>query len=416
MNLVTIMAIILALSGVFSYINERFLRFPLVIGVMILGLALSIVLQLSSTLFPQVLEFALALINEIDFSELLLNFMLSYLLFAGALHADWSKIKLQKGPILLFATVGVITSSFLIASGLFYLCQWFNYPVPFIHCLLFGALISPTDPIAVLGILRQSNAPKSMEVKIVGESLFNDGVGIVVFLTVLQIARQGVDSVTVGEVAFLLVEEIAGGIFLGLGLGYIVYLLLRNFSHAQTEVLLTLALVTGGYALAGALHFSGPLAMVAAGLFLGNKERNRAAEARSPDFTFKFWETIDEVLNALLFVIIGLEVLIIPFEQKFVVLSLFAIILSLLARYLSLGIPSIIAGYRRKFMPHAVKIMTWGGLRGGISVAIALSIPPELNRPLILSLTYGVVLFSIIVQAMTLQTFFKRLNINPREV
>lgn len=412
MELLNILAIILALSGLFSYINERFLKFPLTIGIMVLGLCLSLLLQLSSVFYPAVLTLAHRVIAQIDFSDILLEFMLSYLLFAGALHTDWNKIKTERGPVMTFATVGVLISTCMIGIGLYGLSLLFGLAVPPIHCFLFGALISPTDPIAVLGILRQSKVPETMEIKIIGESLFNDGIGIVFFLTLLEIAREGVQSISFGQVGLLLIKEIGGGVCLGLLLGYLLFLLLRKFRHDQTEVLLTLALVTGGYALANALHFSGPLAMVAAGLFVGTKERTKQREGGTSEFTFTFWETVDEILNALLFALIGLEVLVIPFETAYILVGICVIVLVIIARYISLLLPSQLAGFSKRFKPHAIRVMTWGGLRGGISVAIALSLPTEMSRSLLLSLTYLVVLFSIIVQALTLQPFIKRLQLS----
>ena len=410
MQFLNVLAVILTLSGVFSYINERYLKFPLAVGMMILGLGLSITIQISSLAFPEVSEYAQDFIRDINFSDLLLEFMLSYLLFAGALHTDWNKLKLEKIPIITFATIGVVLSTSIIACALYYLTIFTGHHIPFIHCLLFGALISPTDPIAVLGILRQAKIPESLEIKIVGESLFNDGFGIVLFLTVLGVAREGVESISVGEITFLLAEEIIGGILLGVVLGYVVSRMLRDFSHAQSEALLTLAVVTGGYAIASLLHFSGPLAMVAAGLFIGNKQRSRA-DKQSSEFTFKFWEIVDEILNALLFVVIGLEVLLIRLDAKYIVLGFFAIVITILARYISLFIPSHIGGFRKRFKPNAIQIMTWGGLRGGISVAIALSLPQSASREVILTLTYTVVVFSIMVQGLTLGPLIKRLRV-----
>lgn len=407
MELLPLVSIILLLSGIFVYLNERFLKLPTAIGLMILGIGLSVLLQIAGFFFKEPLTFAIGVVEGVDFSNILLDFMLSYLLFAGALHTDWNKLRLAKGPVVTFATVGVVLSTFITGIATYYLLDIVGMPIPLAQCLLFGALISPTDPIAVLGILKKSNAPESLRMKIVGESLFNDGIALVTFLTILHIAKGGGKDITIEYVTELLLEEVAGGIVLGLVLGYLVYRLLRNFSHYQTEVLLTLALATGGYTLASYLHCSGPLTVVTAGLFLGSKARAR--ENGNSDFTFKFWETIDEVLNALLFVLIGIEILIIPFKPGYVFIGLGAIIITLLARYISLALPSLIAGFHRYFNPHAISIMTWGGLRGGISVAIALTIPDYMNRDILLALTYTVVVFSIIAQGLSLQPVISRL-------
>jgi CPA1 family monovalent cation:H+ antiporter len=376
---------------------------------MILSLGFSVVIQLIGIFYPNTLTSAENIVRSADFSDLLLDYMLSFLLFAGALHVDWSKLHQSRGPIITFATVGVVVSTFTVGAILYSLVHAFSLDIPFIHCLLFGALISPTDPIAVMGVLKKAKVPKSTEIKIVGESLFNDGIGVVVFVTLLRIAQKGIEQISFSEVALLFLEEIVGGIGFGLLLGYVGFRLMRTIDHYETEVMITLAMVVGGYLLANALHFSGPLAMVTAGIFIGNLGKERAMSDVTLDYTFKFWEMVDVILNAALFVLIGLELLIVPFQWEYLWIGIISIPVVLIVRYSSLAILSVGLGYKKQFEPKTLTIMTWGGLRGGISIALALSIPAELNNSLLLLITYVIVLFSIIGQGLTLEPVIKRL-------
>lgn len=336
--------------------------------------------------------------------------MLGFLLFAGALHTDIKKLREAKWPILIYATAGILISTFLVAGAIYLLLPILFRPVDFIYCLLFGALISPTDPIAVLSILKKAGISESIETKITGESLFNDGVGVVVFLTLYNIANEGFAEVSTSEIIVLLTEEILGGIGLGLILGYVGFVMLKKIDHYQTEVLITLAMVMGGITLAPMFHFSGPLAMVVAGLFIGNKGALEAMSVETSDYVHKFWEMMDEILNAILFVLIGLELLVIPIEISFLYIGLCAIFIVLLSRFISLVTPSYVFRLKYEFPKKTFLIMTWGGLRGGISIALALSLRPEMEREMIVSVTYIVVLFSIIVQGLSLETLVKRLS------
>ncbi len=422
MDLFTITAILATIAAVFGYINVRFLKLPTTIGLMIMAIAATSVVLLVGSFNQAVLTTADELIQQIDFQGLILDVLLSFLLFAGALHTDWDALKEQTGPILVFATLGVLASTFVV-GGLFYLLSvhLLGVSVPFIHCLLFGALISPTDPIAVLGILKQANAPKQLETKIVGESLFNDGVGVVIFLTIYSIAQQGIENTSVGEVGLLFAEEVIGGVGLGFALGYITYQLTRTIDHYETEVMITLAVVMGGYVLASALHFSGPLAMVVAGLFIGNSARQTAMSQITQTYLDRFWELVDVFLNAVLFVLIGLELLIVDLAPEYLIAGLSAIVIVLVSRYLVLKAPIAFFKDRLDFAPHTDLIMTWGGLRGGISIALALSLTNEMNREFFLTVTYVVVVFSIIVQGLTVGRLVKRLGVaqvgtEPKEV
>ncbi len=413
MDLFTIITLLVVVSAIFGYINVRFLKLPTTIGLMIMAIGLTVLLLLVGSVNQAVLQYTQTLVNNIDFSDLILDVLLSFLLFAGALHTDWDRLKSQGGPILVLATVGVVASTFVVAT-LFYgaLHYVLGYEVAYIHCLLFGALISPTDPIAVLGILKQVGVPKNLEIKFVGESLFNDGVGVVVFLTIYNIAQKGLGNVTGSEVLLLFAEEVGGGIALGFALGYLTYWLTRTIDHYETEVMITLAVVMGGYLLANQLHFSGPLAMVVAGLFIGNSARRTAFSQLTQSYLDRFWELIDVLLNAVLFVLIGLELLVINLDKVFILGGLLAIVIVNVSRYLVLKAPIYFYNKRLEFVPHTSLIMTWGGLRGGISIALALSLAGDMERDFFLTVTYIVVVFSIIVQGLTVGRLIKRLGIS----
>ncbi len=402
MDLFNIVAILITLAAVFSYINHRYIGLPVTIGVMLIALAMSLMLNLLGWFGLGVEQQAVIWLASIDFDKTLLHGMLSFLLFAGALHIDINDLAERKWTIGTLATVGTLLSSLLVGVLTWWVLGWVGIELSFIYCLLFGSLISPTDPIAVLGILKTAKAPKSLETKITGESSFNDGVGIVVFLVFLEIAT-GTHEVSASHIGMLFVQETIGGLLFGLGLGYITYRMLQSVDNYQVEVLLTLALVAGGYGLAGALHLSGPIAIVVAGLFIGNHGRLFGMSEATRHHLDVFWELVDEVLNAVLFVLIGLEVLVLTFTRDYLLASLLIIPLVLFARFVAVGIPITLLRSFRTFSPGVIRIMTWGGLRGGISVALALSIPPGPERDVILAITYAVVIFSIVVQGLTVK-------------
>lgn len=406
MKLFNILAILITLSAVFSYINHRFIRLPTTIGVMAISLLASLGLIALGSLGFGLEENARILLTSIDFDETLLHGMLSFLLFAGALHVNLVDLSRQKYIISTLATLGVIGSTFIIGFASWWVLGWLGINLPFIYCLLFGALISPTDPIAVMGILKKAGVPASLETKITGESLFNDGVAVVVFLVILEIAT-GTQGVTVASVAGLFIKEALGGMVFGLLIGAIAYWMLKSVENYQVEILITLALVTGGFALADTLHLSGPIAIVVAGLLIGNHGRMLAMSDEVRDHLDKFWELVDEILNAVLFVMIGLEVLILTFNRSYLLAGIILIPLLLAARFICVGIPVVLLKPFRTFSPHVIKILTWGGLRGGISVALALSLPAGPNREAILAVTYIIVVFSIIVQGLTIGKLVK---------
>ena len=400
MKLFNILAILITLSAVFSYINHRFIKLPTTIGVMAIALLGSLGIAALGPLGFGLEEDAMRLLDSIDFDETLLHGMLSFLLFAGALHIDLAALVRQKWIIGTLATVGIVSSTFIIGALTWLVLEWLNIGLPLIHCLLFGALISPTDPIAVLGILKKVGVPESLETKICGESLFNDGVAVVVFLVLLQIAAGG-QEITAATVAWLFAKEALGGILYGLLIGAVAYAMLKSVDNYQVEVLITLALVAGGYALADAFHLSGPIAIVVAGLLIGNHGRLLAMSERTRDHLDTFWELVDEVLNVVLFVLIGLEVLVLSWNHSYLIAGALLIPLLLLSRFVSVALPIAVMRRFRTFSPNVIKILTWGGLRGGISVAMALSLPPGRHRDIILTITYAVVVFSIFVQGLT---------------
>ncbi len=403
MEILDLCALILSLAAIFSYINFRFIKLPTTIGIMLIAMFISVSLVvLGHCGFEGIQNKASAVLEGIDFNKVLMHGMLSFLLFSGALHVNLEDLARHKWIISILATFGVVMSTFIVGGSAWVVFLIIGIKLPFIYCLLFGSLIAPTDPIAVIGILKKAGVPKSLETKITGESLFNDGVAVVVFLVIMGIIAGGHD-VTAWHIILLFIEEAIGGVFFGFAIGWLAYLMLKSVDNYQVEVLLTLALVMGGYALAHAIHVSGPIAMVVAGIFIGNRGRLFAMSDKTREHLDSFWELMDEILNAVLFLLIGLEVLVITTKGSYLIAGLVMIPVVLLARFISVGLPVTFMRRIRDFSPNAVKIMTWGGLRGGISVALALSIPSGPEKEAILTVTYIIVVFSILVQGLTIQ-------------
>ena len=404
MNALNIIALLVTMAALFSYVNYRYIQLPTVIGIMLIALMMSLVFigvnQLGWQDFYSPTE---KLLRSINFHDALMNGMLSFLLFAGALHVNINDLAKQKGIITLLATVGVVFTTFIVGGLSWLIFHAFNIDIPLIYCLLFGALIAPTDPIAVMAILKSAGTPKTLETKIAGESLFNDGIAVVVFVALLAVAT-GAEAST-ASVSLLFVQEAIGGAVYGFVIGYAAFYLLKSVNNYQVEALLTLALVMGGYALAQTLHISGPIAMVVAGLLIGNHGRQLAMGEESRKRLDDFWELIDEVLNAVLFVLIGLEVIILAFKTEYILIALAVIPMILGVRYISVLLPVKLLHKFRDFSPRVVEIMTWGGLRGGISIALALSLPISDARESILAVTYLVVAFSILVQGLSIERF-----------
>ena len=493
MELFHVISVIIVLSALFGYLNSRLIRLPNTIGLMVIAILFTLLLLASSFFNTALLDTARGLIECVDFEKVLMEIMLGFLLFAGAMHTNFDQLRVQRWPVLVFSTLGVLASTFLIGAAIYFLFPLLGFSPKFIYCLLFGALISPTDPIAVLGILKKAGVPKKLETKIVGESLFNDGVGVVVFLTIFSIAfgdaghgdhssktaidksnsaktvlvshsvavddmpagendvlpdgndstvddepaQEGADGeggsdaaehshgggATIASVVQLFVWEVGVGIAFGLALGTFAFLLLRSIDDYEIEVMITLACVMGGYTFAYWLHISAPLAIVVAGLIVGNDTvRGTAMSAQTEQYVDRFWEMLDMLLNAILFVLIGLNMLVLKVTSSYAAAAGLAIVVVLAARYLSLLLPVTFFQKRLGFAPHTTTVMAWGGLRGGISIALALSLPDSMNhgpdemfRDLFICVTYGVVVFSIIIQGLTVGRLANRLIGSERE-
>ncbi|MGL1888061.1 MAG: sodium:proton antiporter [Reichenbachiella sp.] len=421
MGILDLITLLIFLAAVFTLINITVLKLPSTIGLMAIALASSVGIVLLGMVFPSVLSGAEHIILEFDFKEVLLNVMLNFLLFAGALSVDLSKLIQERLPVIVLATIGTLMSTFIVAGLMYYALRFIDNDMDFIYCLLFGALISPTDPIAVLSLVKKIGLNKRLEIKIAGESLFNDGVGVVIFLTILGIAQagggdhggHGGEEISAGSVALLFAKEVVGGLLLGAIFGYLGFRLL-NFienDHVELEVLVTLTLVMVGGRLASLIHVSAPLAMVVMGLFIGNEGRSDHLANATGEYVYKFWHLLDEALNAILFILIGLEFIVITqsFQSHYLLIMPIAIVVVLFARFLGVSIPiTIMKWFGKKFEEKTILILTWGGLRGGISVALALSLSNDLPvKDTILAATYAVVVFSILVQGLTIEKVMK---------
>lgn len=416
MHFLQITSFLIVLAGVFGAINYLYLKLPAAIGILIVALLASFGLLAVDMLAPQleIADTARALVVSVDFSDTLLEGMLGLLLFAGALHVKLSDLRAEWIPVALMATIGVGLSTAIVGFGF----SWIT-GMPLIIALVFGALISPTDPVAVLGVLRQANLRKSLETKIAGESLFNDGVGYVVFLVLSGMAfantGHGGDhgASELDDAAILFIQEAFGGALLGIVLGWITFRVMRRIDDYSLEVLLTLGLAFGGYELAVALHVSAPIMAVCAGLLIGDIGTTHGMSAQTREYVDAFWKLIDEILNAVLFLLIGFEVFAVAFDMAYLKAGVLAIGLSLVARLAAVSVPVLALEPFRKFSRGVIPIMTWGGLKGGISVALALSIPENEWKPLILTSTYIVVIFSIIVQGLTVAPLAKKVGREP---
>lgn len=417
MNLFDIISFLMVLAALFGYVNHRWLKLEPTVGLLMISLASSLGIMLLHWIFPSltIVHQLQTTLGNIDFNRTLMHGMLGFLLFAGALHVDLEYFIKRKVTIASLATVGLLMSTFMVGYSSWWLFRLLGFEVDFLPCLIFGSLISPTDPIAVMGTLKTMDAPKDLEANIAGESLFNDGVAVVVFTAL--VAMLGMDTGHGGhssggmggwDVALFFLREAGGGTILGLVAGYVAYRMMLSIDDYKVEVLITLALVMGAYSLAWKLHVSGPIAMVVAGILIGNRGRALAMSEEVADYLEKFWELLDEILNALLFMLIGVEVLVIAFSWKGVVAGLVTVVIVLASRFISVWVPVSVIGLRNEFPRGVTRILTWAGLRGGISVALALSLPPIPEKSLILTCTYIVVLFSIVVQGMTVKKVLRR--------
>ncbi|MCY4418535.1 MAG: sodium:proton antiporter [Cytophagales bacterium] len=418
MSILDLITLLILLATIFSMINLIFLKLPSTIGLMIIGLVLSLVVMGLGHIFPDISKIAHEVVGGFDFKEVLMNVMLSFLLFAGAISMDIKKLLEEKWPILILATFGVLFTTFIIGTIFYYTLQYIHYDVDYLYCLLFGALISPTDPIAVLALVKKAGLSKNLETKIAGESLFNDGIGVVVFLGIAGVIESGAGaepSFHFGELGWLLLTEVGGGVVLGLVLGFVGRRILAfiDNEHAEIEVLVTLTLVLGGNRIAEILHHvSGPLAIVTMGLILSKEGQQQKTEAVTGEYVYKFWHLLDEALNAILFILIGFEIIVISekYSIDLFAITLITIPIVLLARFLGVALPVSILQFFRSFEKNTIAILTWGGLRGGLSVAMALSLPegvPEEVRNMILVTTYSIVVFSICIQGLTINKLIR---------
>ena len=413
MSIFSIGAILVGLSALFGFLNHRFLHLPHTIGLVVIALLASLSIIGLNLIVPsaQIGQRVTDVLRQIDFNETLMHGMLSFLMFAGALHADFSAIKTSRLTIGVLAVFGTLISTFVIGASMWFLLGFFEFKFPFVWALVFGALISPTDPVAVLSLFKTVEVPDTLQAKMTGESLFNDGVGVVLFTVVLVIALADEGhggNIGPTEVIKLFFTEVAGGALLGLVAGYIGYRAMYGIDESSLEVLITLALVMVTYSLALSLHMSGPIAMVVAGLFIGNSGVKYAMSEKTRDYVLTFWTLIDEILNSVLFLLIGFEVLVVAESIENLWFALLAIPVTLFARTFSVTIPITILSHWETFTKGAVPILIWGGLRGGIAVTLALSLPDIKYKFAILTITYGVVLFSIIVQGLTVKPLIKR--------
>jgi len=394
-------SILIVLASFFAYLNLRFLRLPPAIGIMVIAMFSSIFLVIFGKFFPETVTGFSELLIGVDFTEVLMGAMLNFLLFAGAVHINIADLREQKLPVMLFSTVSVIISTFAVGLILYYVLPLLGFGMPLLYCLLFGALISPTDPVAVLSILKNANVPKSLETKVAGESLFNDGVAVVVFAVILNLTLGDSFDITFGNISWLLLKEAGGGFLLGAFLGFTASKAIKSVNDYIVSVLITLSVVMGGYLIAHAMHISGPLTMVAAGIIIGNYGKRTAMSDETKDYLNKFWELIDEIMNAVLFLFIGFELLLIPNILDYWLVGVVSIVVVLAARFLSIWVPTFLIRFKRKFSPGTIKILVWGGLRGGVSIALALSTGESEYRYILIAITYFVVVFSIVIQGLT---------------
>ncbi|GEM48288.1 cation:proton antiporter [Deinococcus cellulosilyticus] len=406
MQLLDAFALIITLTALFAYFNEKFLKLPSTIGVTLVGLVASLFLLAVNAMGANLVPTAQKVLEQIDFGTFLMEGVLSFLLFAGALNVNAEVLRKYKTPVLVMAVFSTLISTFLIGGLTYWILGLFGMQIPLIYALLFGALISPTDPIAVLDLVKRAKVPQKLESLIAGESLFNDGVGVVVFAVIASLAfgggHGGHEAMGALDILRLFAQEALGGALFGAVLGYFAFLMLRSIDQYIPELLITIALVMGGYALAQTLHVSGPIAMVIAGLIIGQQGRQHAMSDKTREHVDQFWEMTDQILNAVLFVLIGLEVLLLKWPDNGHLLLLVMVPVVLAVRWISVGLPVSLLRKPFALQPYTVRMMTWGGLRGGIAIALALSIPVEsAYRELILTLTYGVVVFSILVQGLT---------------
>lgn len=402
-----LLILIISLSAGFAYINHRYLKMPFAIGLFFLSTVLSLVILSAKYWAYDYFTEVKILIGNTDMSKYILDIMLGFLLFAGSLHVEWSDIKKQLLSISILAVGGVIASTFLIGFAFYAFCGALGISISLIYCLLFGALISPTDPIAVLGILTKANVPKKIESTIVGESLFNDGIGVVVFIALLELLHSGEESFNIGHFGLLFIQESIGGLVFGLLAGFLLHKLLKSIDHYETEVMLTLAFVMLGYQACLWMHLSGALAMVIMGLFVGNYNQDKAMSDITMDYVDKFWELLDVILNAILFIMIALVLVIIEIKPSSMLIGFGAIFIVLISRFIVVFLPKLLLPRVMQLNAREAGLIVWGGLRGGLSIALVMSLPDGESKQLLIIATYICVVFSIMVQGLSIESISK---------
>ncbi|MCO5934997.1 sodium:proton antiporter [Mucilaginibacter sp. RB4R14] len=402
MDMFLIIALLIIVSAVYSYINARFLKLPGTIGIVTLAILGSILTIVIENLDPGIARYLTVLAKHINFSTTVLNVMLGFLLFATAFNLDTRKLKREMRPVLILSTLGVIISTTVFGALFYWITGFIDIKVPFVYCLLFGALVSPTDPVAVAAVIKGSKLPANLETIISGESLFNDGVGLVLFLLILEVTQSGVNNLDITKAILLFIQEVFGGIILGAVTGWLAFKLMKSINDFQTIVLVSLALVMFDSVLASFLNLSIPLAVVTAGLFVGGRSINADNKEKSHEALEDFWLLIDEILNAVLFVMIGLQMVNVPFISNYWITGGIAIVIILGARWMSIMLPLTFLRKSLNVNYNSINILTWAGLRGGISIALALALPVSPYRHMILSGSYFIVIFSIVVQGLSL--------------
>lgn len=409
-------AILIVLAAALGYFNVRYFKLPASVGMTAMGAVASLlVLGIDAALPHAGLSVRVThFLEDLDFHATLMDGMLSFLLFAGALHVDWSEMRRGRWPILLLSTVGVCLSTAIVGAGFLLLTAALAIPVPPLWCFVFGALISPTDPVAVMGVLKRAAVPPTLQATVAGESLFNDGVGVVVFAILLS-AAAGTEPFSLGHAGADFLQEAGGGVLLGLAIGWLSFRAMKNIDEYNVEVIISLAVVMGGYSLARLIHVSGPVAMAVAGLVIGNAAVAHAMSDTTRDYLTKFWAVVDEILNAVLFLLIGLEVIALAPHPMLFVLGVLSIPLAIAARIVAVGAPLAVMRPFLSLGPLALPTLVWGGLRGGISIALALSLPETPIRAAILAATYAIVLFAVIVQGATIGKLIVQLSAAERE-
>lgn len=408
-----LLVILISLSAAFAYINHRFIRMPFVIGLFFLSTVLSLGILVSKLWDFQYYDQIKDATEHTDISKIVLNIMLGFMLFSGSLHTQWSGIRQQLKPIGLFAFAGVFLSTLIIAGLFYFLCQLIGTPIGFIYALIFGALISPTDPVAVMGILTKAGVSPKIESTIVGESLFNDGVGVVVFIALLEMLKQDAEKMDFGHFSMLFLQEAIGGIFFGLLLGFLLFRLLKSIDNYGTEVLLTIAFVMAGFALCNFFNLSGALAMVIMGLFVGNYKQEKSMSDVTMGYIHNFWELVDVILNAILFIGIALVIVVIDYKASRLFIGCISILILLFSRIVVVYLPNLIFPKFTNINNREAKLIVWGGLRGGLSLALALSLPKGEEQQLLVIVTYICVVFSILVQGLTIEPLSRKIRNNP---